>query len=92
MRLNTKITDSAFLFISRIMIYFIIMLIGIMLRTYVTHTVVIVWIINLLGLFLFVPYLRYVGPNLAVATLFYIIFGVITLSIITPAIKVFLIA
>lgn len=62
--------------------YLILMLIGIILRTYITHTITIVWLINLVGLVtLFGSYFRYFDTSIAVYSLAYLLFGLATLVI-----------
>lgn len=64
-----------------IIAYIVIMLIGIALRTYITHTITIVWIINLLGLLLFFPYLRHLDVVILRNSLLYIALGIVTILI-----------
>lgn len=67
---------------TRIIIYFCVMLIGVMLRTYITHTITIVWIVNLTGLIgLFMPYFRYYERGIALLSVIYIIFAFLTLVV-----------
>ena len=66
----------------RIGIYFVIMLVGVCLRTYVTHSVTIVWIVNIIGLaFLFFPYLSINRVSNSVCAFFYVAFGILTIVI-----------
>lgn len=67
---------------TRIVLYVVIMLIGVILRTYVTHSVTIVWIVNLIGLFvLFIQYIRYVKSNLLGYLFMYVVFGILTIIV-----------
>ena len=55
------------------------MLVGIMLRTYMTHTITVVWIINAFGLFLlFAPYFRYYDTLIFKYIVLYVLFELIT--------------
>ena len=66
----------------RVIWFLLVMLFGVALRTYVTHSVTIVWITNLAGLlFLFPSFFRYYDSSIARYSIIYIIFGFITLSI-----------
>lgn len=62
----------------RISLYIIIMMIGIILSTFVTQSITIAWIINLAGLTVFLPYIRYVNIDSVIISFLYILFGGIT--------------
>lgn len=64
---------------SRLMLYLIVMLIGVALRTYVTHSITIVWIVNLVGfVLLFLPYFRYINTTIAEIIFIYLFFSLLT--------------
>lgn len=55
------------------------MLIGVALRTYVTHSITIVWIVNLVGfVLLFLPYFRYINTTIAEIIFIYLFFSLLT--------------
>lgn len=61
------------------MLYLIVMLIGVALRTYVTHSITIVWIVNLVGfVLLFLPYFRYINTTIAEIIFIYLFFSLLT--------------
>ena len=69
-------------FVKRVLIYFVVMLFGIVANTYVTHSITVVWIVNLLGLaVLFFPYLRYTESYVLKVSLIYIGFCMVTLAL-----------
>ena len=62
--------------------YLLLMFVGILLRTYVTHTVTIVWIVNLIGLIgCFIQYYRYINNRILLLSLLYILTNLISLFI-----------
>lgn len=68
--------------ISRIMIYIILMMIGVLFRTYITHDVTIVWIVNLIGLStLFFHYIRFCSKVTGYGIITYILLGFFTVCI-----------
>lgn len=80
--MNNKELMPRFVIKRRLCLYLIFMMVGIVLRTYVTHSVTIVWVINLMGVaLLFLPYFRYISTSISGLSLLYIIFGIITLLI-----------
>lgn len=65
----------------RMFIYCILMLLGVVLRTYVTHSITIVWIVNIFSLMVcFYPYLRRVKPKVLGESAIYLLFCLITLA------------
>lgn len=83
LRTKNKMTNSnkkTFALSLRITIYIIVMLIGIVLRTYIMHSASVVWAFNLLGLiFLFIPYYRYSNVTVAIFSTVYIVFSFLTI-------------
>lgn len=64
---------------SRINLYLFTMMIAICISTFVTESIVIVWIINLVGLFLiFLPYFKSTNFSLLFLAISYLFFGVFT--------------
>lgn len=79
--INTMIYEESYnkSFIYRIFAYLILMLFGVMLRTFVTGSVAIVWIINIIGLLVcFFPIYRRLSQKVLFYSIFYIILCLIT--------------
>ncbi len=66
----------------RMSVYCILMLFGVILRTYVTHSVTIVWIVNIISITIcFYPYLQKVSAKVLFECVMYLVFCCITLAI-----------
>lgn len=69
-------------FVKKICIYLIVQIIGITVRTYVTHSSTVVWIVNFLGLIIiFFPYFRLINKKVFNFTLVYCLCGIVTVII-----------
>lgn len=80
--IDTRKSSARMPLFKRIVGYVLFMLLGVMLRTYYTHTSTVVWIVNFLGLVLFfLSYLRYISKRIAAISILYILLNFITIVV-----------